>query len=160
VSDTPAGLVTGTVGVCCGLAAFALVAVGWPTVLLGAVGLLALAGSLAESSRRLADAGAAALFLAVLVATLQGVGPFATLAAAGALVCAWTFAHAGVDLRGTLGTAPSGGLELAGLAGTAGLVAVAAAVAVLAYGVSLGADPTVALVFLAGAVGLVAALRQ
>jgi hypothetical protein len=160
VSDTPAGLVTATVGVACGLAAFALVAVGWPTVTLGALGLLALAGSLARQSRRLADAGAGALFLALLVAALEGLEPVTALVAAAALACAWTFAHAGVDLRGTLGTAPSGGLELAHLAGTAGLVTVAATVAVLAYGVSLGADPTVALVFLAGAVGLVAALRQ
>lgn len=160
MSDAPAGLVTGTVAVGCGLVAFALAAVGLPTVLLGAVGLLALAAGHLRRSRRLADGGVACLFLEILVATLQGLGPMPALAAAVALVLGWTFAHSAVDLRATLGSSPSRDLELAHLAGTALVATGGAAVAFLAFGVSLGADPTVALAFLLGAVGLVAALRR
>lgn len=160
MSDSPAGLVTGTVAVGCGLAAFALAAVGLATVLLGAVGLLALAAGHAWQSRRLADAGAVALFCELLLAGIQGLGPATLLAAAVALVLAWTFAHSAVDLRTTLGSAPSRDLELAHLTGTALLVGGAAAVAFVAFGVSLGADSAVALAFLLGAVGLVAALRR
>lgn len=161
MSERPAGLPTGSVGVGCGLAAFALAAVGTPTVALGSVGVLALAAGHTRQSRRLVDAGVACLFAQLLGATLQGLGPTTALAAAAALVLAWTFAHSAVDLRATLGTAPSGDLELAHLAGTTGLVLVAGAVAFVTFGVSLGdISPAVALAFLLGAVGLTAALRR
>jgi hypothetical protein len=160
MSDAPAGLATGTVAVGCGLVAFALAAVGLATVALGAVGLLALAAGHVERSRRLADGGAACLFCQVVAATLQGPGPTTALAAAVALVLARTFAHSAVDLRATPGSAPSRDLELAHLAGTTLLVLAGGVVAFAAFGVTLGADPAVALAFLLGAVGLVAALRR
>jgi hypothetical protein len=161
MSGRPAGLLTGSVGVGCGLVAFALAAVGTPTVAAGSVGVLALAAGHVHRSRRLADAGAAALFVQLVVATVGGLGPTTALAAAVALVLAWTFAHSAVDLRATLGTAPSGDLELAHLAGTTGIALVAAVAAVLTFGVSLGdLPPAVALAVLFGAIGLTAALRR
>lgn len=160
MSETPAGLLTGSVAVCCGLATYALVAVGTVTVVVGGVGVLALAAGHARRSRRLADAGTACLFCAVVVATVLGLAPVTALAAAVALVLAWTFAHSAVDLRAALGSAPSHDLELAHVAGTTLLVAGAGAAAFLAFGVRLDVSPTVALAVLLGAVGLTAALRR
>jgi len=160
VSDAQAGLVTGAVAVACGVVAFVLAAVDTVTVLAGAAGILALALGYARQSRRLADTGVACLFCELLVAAVAGLGPVLALAAAVALVLAWTFAHSAVDLRGSLGSAPSRDLELIHLAGTTGVVVAAAVVAFAGAGLSLGADPTVALAFLLGAVGLTAALRR
>jgi len=160
VSDAPAGLLTGGVAVVCGVVAFALAGVGTATLALSGLGAVLFSASFLRRSRRLADAGAAALFVAVLVATVRGLAPVTALSAAVALVLAWTFAHSAVDFRATLRTAPSRDVELAHIAGTTGVVAVGAVAAVLAFGVSLGAVPsTVALALLAGGLGLTAALR-
>lgn len=161
MSERPAGLVTGTVAVGWGLVAFLLAAVGPTTVGLGAVGLLVITAGYTRKSRRLADAGCAALFCEVVVATVQGLGPMTALAAAVALVLAWTFGHSAIDLHATLGSAHSRDLELTHLAGTTGVTVVAAAVALAGVGISLGdVAPSVALAFLLGAVGLTVSLRH
>lgn len=160
MSGAPAGLLTGSVAVLCGLVAFGLASVGTPTLALGAAGVLLLALAHARDSRRLATAGASALYCQLLVAVVAGLGAVPALAAAAATVLAWTFAHSAVDLRATLGDAPSRSLELTHVAGTTAIAVVGALAAYAVFGISLGGlPPSMALAFLLAAVGLTAALR-
>ncbi|MDS0220172.1 hypothetical protein NDI54_02280 [Haloarcula sp. S1AR25-5A] len=159
---------TDRTGVVCGGAALSagvvtLFVAGISVVSTGAalVGVVLLAGGQLVQSRRLVDLASASLFLALLVAALQGATTTTVLAAGGTTVLAWTFAHAAIDLYADLGTAPSTPVELTHVAGTTGLVGGAVVVTTLLFRLDVPQLSPLALASIVlGAIALTAALRR
>lgn len=125
------------------------------------VGAVLLAGGQLVQSGRLVDLASASLFLALLAAGLQGATTTAVLVAGGATVLAWTFAHAALDLRVDLGTAPGTPVELTHVAGTTALVGGSVVVTTLLFRLDVPPLSPLALASVVlGAVALTAALRR
>lgn len=159
---------TGRTGVVCGGAAMVASVVTLFVAGIGAVptaaalvGAVLLAGGLLVQSRRLVDLASAGLFLAVLVAALQGATTATVLVAGGTTVLAWTFAHAAIDLYTDLGTAPGTPVELTHVAGTTALVGGSVVVTTLLFRLDVPRLSPLALASVVlGAVALTAALRR
>ena len=114
----------------------------------------------AKKTRAL-SAGLYTLFLALLVAALQGATTATVLVAGGATVLAWTFAHAAIDLYADLGTAPGTPVELTHVAGTTGLVGGSVVVTTLLFQLDVPPLSPLALASVVlGAIALTAALRR
>lgn len=157
----PAGRSTGLVAVLAAVVAFLLVGVSTAATLAGAGGVGLVLVGLYRGSRVLATVAGVALFGALVLAAAGGAGPGQSLAAGVASVLAWTFAHAALDLRESVGAAPSRDHELAHVAGTTGLVGGVAVSLHLVYSVDWGAvPPLAAALLLFGGVALTAALRR
>ncbi|EMA14791.1 MULTISPECIES: DUF7519 family protein [Haloarcula] len=155
-------------GVVCGSAALAasvvtLFVAGISAVSTAAalVGVVLLAGGQLIQSGRLVDLASALLFLALLVAALQGATTTTVLVAGGATVLAWTFAHGALDLYADLGTAPGTPVELTHVAGTTGLVGGSVVVTTLLFQLDVPPLSPLALASVVlGAIALTAALRR
>lgn len=155
-------------GVVCGGAALSAAVVALFTAGISAVstaaalvGAVLLAGGQLTQSGRLVDLASAMLFLALLVAALQGATTTTVLVAGGATVLAWTFAHAAMDLYADLGTAPGTPVEIAHVAGTTGLVGGSVVVTTLLFRLDVPALSPLALASVVlGAIALTAALRR
>jgi len=155
-------------GVVCGGAALSAAVVALFTAGISAVstaaalvGAVLLAGGQLTQSGRLVDLASAMLFLALLVAALQGATTTTVLVAGGATVLAWTFAHAAMDLYADLGTAPGTSVEIAHVAGTTGLVGGSVVVTTLLFRLDVPALSPLALASVVlGAIALTAALRR
>jgi hypothetical protein len=159
--SVPAGLRVWLVGVCCGLAAFLLSSVNLVTLGLAGIGLVAVAAAYVIESRTLASIGGLVLLLAVVLAAVAGLGVVLVVAAAVATLLSWTFTHSALDLRASLGAAPSRSLEFVHVAGTTTLAIGAGVLAIGASWIDVGAVSPVALALvLLGGLALAAALRS
>lgn len=125
------------------------------------VGVLGLAAGLLGGRRRWVTGGSVGLFVAALLAGVQGAPPEPLLVALLGTVVAWDVGEHGVGLGEQLGREARSRRAVAVHAAAA--TAVGAAATVLGYGGYLavsGGQPTTAVVFLlVGVVALVAALR-
>ena len=157
----PAGRVVGAATVVASLCAVALTGVTTGATVAGLVGVLVVGLSQHRSSRVFATVGPSALFFALLLAAADGVLAGQLLAAGVTIVLAWTFAHAAIDLRRSVGTARSRAHELAHVAGTTALVAGAAVPTYLVYSIDWGTVPPLAVaLFLVAALALTIALGR
>lgn len=160
-AGTPAGRTTGVAAVLAGLATALLTGVTTQATVVGLGGVVVLLASLYRSSRVLATVGAAALFGSVILAGVAGAGAGQLLAGGAGAVLAWTFAHAAIDLRVSVGVAPTQDHELAHVTGTTAIVAGGAVPIYVVYSIDWGTVPPVAVaLLLVGAVALTAALRR
>ncbi|GAA0652834.1 DUF7519 family protein [Salarchaeum japonicum] len=127
-----------------------------------AVGVLAFAYGAFAGSRFPVTAGAAAVFLSVLLAAITlRTAVFAPLAAAALTVAAWDLAEHGIGLGEHVGAAArTRNAELVHAALTLGIAALAVAAGYAVYLVGVDGRPVAAVVLLAaGALALFGALR-
>ena len=157
----PTGVVCGGAALSAGVVTLVTAGISAASTAAALVGVVLLAGGQLVQSGRLVDLASAVLFLALLVAALQGATTTTVLVAGGATVLAWTFAHAAMDLYADLGTAPGTPVELAHVAGTTGLVAGSVVVTTLLFRLDVPALSPLALASVVlGAIALTAALRR
>lgn len=160
-SDATPGRLTGLAAVGAALVPALLAGVDPTATGLGLVSLVVLALGLRRRSRVAVTVGAVGLFGEVLLAGVDGVGAGSILAGGAGVVLAWTFGHASVDLRATVGAGPTRDHELAHVAGTTAAVCGLVAAIWLLSTVDAGDLPATAVALLvAGGVALVAALRR
>lgn len=157
----PAGRIVALAAVLAALLAAVLTGQTTAATLLGLGSVALLGASQVRASRPLASVAAVGLFGATVLAASADAGAGQLLAAGVATLLAWTFAHAAVDLRRSVATAPTRDHELAHIAGTSALVAGAAVPGYLVYTIEWGSVPPLAVaLLLVAAVSLTAALRR
>lgn len=129
-------------------------AFSWIALGLGGVGVVLLGTGIALARHDGVSLGAAALFVGVLAAGVEGAPVVALLVGAVATVVAWDSAGTAIDLGAQLGReSPTRRLELVHAGGTAVVGGLAATAGWSIYQISLGSTPLTGPVFL-----LVAAL--
>lgn len=152
----------GGLAVSAGLVAVVLTGVTLPTLLVGLVGLLGIGVGVWRGSRRELTLGVLAVFLAIVAAGIQNVGPARLLGATVGLVVAWDSAENELTLGEQIGPRSASGRPEVVHAGTTALVTTLGAAG--AYGVfrfATGGQPVVALfALLIGALLILVALGQ
>lgn len=160
-ADAAPGRLTGLASVGAALVPALLAGVDPTATALGLASIAVLAGGLYRRSRVAVTVGAVGLFGECLLAGVAGVGTGSILAGGAGVVLAWTFGHASVDLRATVGAGPTRDHELAHVAGTTAMVGGAGAAVWLLSTVDAGDLPAAAVaLFVAGGVALVVALGR
>lgn len=160
-ADAAPGRLTAFASVGAALVPALLAGVDPTATAVGLASLAVLTWGLRRRSRVAVTVGAVGLFGECLLAGIAGVGAGSILASGAGVVLAWTFGHASVDLRATVGAGPTRDHELAHVAGTTAIVGGVGAAVWLLSTIDAGDPPPAAVALLvAGGVALLAALRR
>lgn len=164
------GRIAGVAAAVAATVALVIVGTGAAPTVLGGVGALAVWWGLLRRRSAAITVGCAALFAALLWTGVTsggdvsssglelGADGWALLAAAGAIVLAWTVGRTSVELRGDLSEAATRRLEATHVAGTTVLVGGATGIAVLPEVVTVRPSPLGLALVVFGAVTLTTAL--
>lgn len=157
----PAGRLVGTAAIAAGLVTILLTGLTTGATVAGVLGVAIVWLSRRRSSRVLATIGPVTLFGGTVLAAAAGAAAAQLLVAGVAIVLTWTFAHAAIDLRRSVGTAESRDHELAHVAGTTALVGGAAVPIYLVASIDWGTIPSLSVaLFLVAALALTVALGR